>query len=207
VARQYNELAESLRQNHQLTSEIDNLQRAVSLDPDYFQAHYNLGSAYEEVLDFDHALGEYQRAHIGEPNADAVTNNLARLLILRRNDFAGALSILDPALERPFDKNDAQQVSVRYTLLKNRAWALLGLKLPELAEDDLRSAIRLRPKAPAAYCLLGQVLEAQASATKPIAEWESCLRYQRADNPPQVEASWLATARQRVRDEGSAHAS
>jgi hypothetical protein len=72
------------------------------------------------------------------------------------------------------------------------------LKEPELAMTDLVHAIDLRSNGAAAHCLLAQVLEARDTTAKPTAEWEACLRYAHADSPPQVEATWLATARLRL---------
>ncbi len=197
VAYYYNQIADGFRRNHQVTSAIENYQRAISLDPDYVVAHYNLGSAFEDVLDYDRALSEYQRAHLGDPNNGEVTNNLARLFIQRRNDFDSALSLLDVALGHP------QEATMEYALRKNRAWAYLGLKQPSLAEVDLKRALELRPQGAAAHCLMAQALEAESPPLKPISEWESCVRYANLDNPPQVEPTWLATARQRLAGQGS----
>jgi tetratricopeptide (TPR) repeat protein len=176
-----------------VTSAIENYQRAISLDADYAEAHYNLGTAYEDVLEYDKAISEYQTALIADRRFSHVTNNLARLYILRRaspSSYSSALQLVNDELNRsPKERN------LEYSLYKNRGWAYLGLNLHELAERDLRHALTLRADGAAAHCLLAQVLEAQEKPTEALAAWELCLAYDRHDF---VDAIWLGTAETRL---------
>jgi tetratricopeptide (TPR) repeat protein len=199
-ARYYNDHGVRLQRDRQVSSAIEQFQRALSLYPDYAEAHYNLATAYEDVLEQDKALGEYQRAIEADDQFSNAYNNLARLYILRRNDPGSALTLLDTALERGPGRNQAQQPGVRYSLLKNRGWAYLSLKYYSLAAGDLREALRLRSDGAAAHCLLAQVLEAQGDLKAALPEWEAGLRYANSDF---VEASWLALARERMNQGGS----
>ena len=174
-----------------ITSAIDSYERAISLAPDFALAHYNLGSAYEEILQYDKALVEYQTAIQNDPQLYFAYNNLARLYMLQKRDYVSALRLLDRGVAlKP------SEPAVKYSLLKNRAWAYLALKLPGLAETDLRQALALRPEGAAAHCLLAQVLETRGKAADALPSWEECVAYYGpAEN---VEPDWYATARERV---------
>jgi tetratricopeptide (TPR) repeat protein len=198
IAVHYNDQGVRQQNAGQITSALISYQRAINLYSDYAQAHYNLATAYEDVLDWDKALAEYQVAVRANPQLYFAYNNLARLYMLRRNDFANALAVIDQALS--VDSAILQQPAVRYSLLKNRGWAYIGLKLYALAEAELTNALALQPRGAAAHCLLGQVFEARGAADKALPEWEACLRYAGEDT---VEQSWLALARERIIQSGS----
>lgn len=200
IARQYNNQAVRAQQSGQVTSAIMDYQRAISLRPVYAEAHYNLGTAYEDVLAYDLAIPSYQAALRLNAILYPAYNNLARALMLSRKDYAGALPLLDTALDLDIKLPEQQLADVRYSLLKNRAWAYLGLKYLTLAESDIQQALALRPEGAAAHCLNGQVLEAQNRMKDALPEWEACLRYANTDVVP-VEASWLALARERLSEE------
>jgi len=118
--------------------------------------------------------------------------------MLRRNDFVSALTLLNAALQRNLDI--LQQPAVRYSLLKNRGWANLGLKLYGLAEADLKMALAIRPEGAAAHCLLAQVWAGRGNMQEALTEWEACLRYEQNEV---VEANWLGLARERLSQGGS----
>jgi len=196
IAHYYNARGVELQAAGRMPRAQDSYQRAINLYPDYTAAHYNLATAYEDVLEYDKALVEYQTAIRRDPQLYAAYNNLARLYILRRADYASALTLLNIALNSQADVT--QQPAVQYALLKNRSWAYMGLKLYALAESDLRRALGLRPEGAAAHCLLAQALEARGDAPAALPEWEACLGYAGGEN---VEAVWLATAQERLSQE------
>ena len=167
------------------------IERAISLAPDFALAHYNLGSAYDDILQYDKALVEYQTAIQNDPQVYFAYNNLARLYMLQKRDYVSALRLL----ERGMDLKPTEP-AVKYSLLKNRAWAYLALKLPGLAEADLRQALALRPEGAAAHCLLAQVLETRGKPADALSFWERCVAYYGAEE--NVEPDWYATARERV---------
>lgn len=197
LARLYNERGVRLQQAGQITSAIAGYRRAVGLLPDYAQAHYNLATAYEDILAYDQAITEYQTAVEADPGLYLAYNNLARLYMLRKGDFASALQLLDAGLRRQVDLPPDAYGRVQYAFLKNRGWAYMGLRYLGLAEADLRAAVAQRSDAAGAHCLLAQVLEAQAQATA-TGEWEACLRYYSPGEDP-VEADWLGRAREILR--------
>lgn len=188
AARYYNNRGIGERSRGALASAVVSLQRAVSVDPEFAVAHYNLASAHEESLDFDAAIKEYTTAIRGRPDLYFAYNNLARLYLLRADDPTSALNLVNKALTlKPTD------VDTRYSLIKNLGWAHLSLKLPRLAEIELRQAIALRPERGAAYCLLAQVEELQGSEA--LSSWEKCAAY---NTDSDVEPEWDATAQERL---------
>ena len=190
-ARTYSDRGVRQQAAGRVTSAIYSYQRAISLAPDYALAHYNLGSAYEDILQYDKALVEYQTAIQNDPQIYFAYNNLARLYMLQKRDYVSALRLL----ERGEDLQPTEP-AVKYSLLKNRAWAYLALKLPGLAEADLRQALALRPEGAAAHCLLAQVLETRGKPADALPFWENCVAYYGPQE--NVEPDWYATARERV---------
>ena len=148
-----------------LESALSSWRRASALDPDSWIFHYEIGSVYDRLADVDKAIAEYRVAVSSAEAAPAVYNNLARLYIVSKSDYASALTLLDPALT----KHAAADVQ-RYRMLVNRGSAFLGLKQYRLAEFDASAAELIASKldwrkAPSTACLKHQV----SSATqKPI---------------------------------------
>lgn len=199
MARWYSNQGMQRLLSGQVAAARDAFDRAVRLDPSLADAHYNLAVAHEELLDFDLAIPEYQLAiRLSDAHYPAY-NNLARLYLLRKNDGASALALTVRALaKQPAD------AAVRYSLLKNRAWAQWQLGHLLQAEEGLKEAIALPPAGhAAAQCLLAQVLEAhrpptdeQASAA--TAAWAQCVAL--APDPNEVvEPVWLSLAEERLR--------
>jgi tetratricopeptide (TPR) repeat protein len=178
-----------------LSGRLDSAQfdysRALKLNPDYVEAHYNLGLLYEDLQDFDRARAEYQIAVQG--GLDAAYNNLARLHILGE-DYSASVSLLLTGLEL------AQEDQVKCDMLKNLGWARLGQARYSEAEIYLRAAIELATDEAPAHCLLAQVLDGLGDATGALLEWENCLRFADARNAD--EDAWIGLARQRIEMEG-----
>jgi len=186
IARTYNNWGYQHREAGQLTSALYDLQRAISLNPDYTEAHYNLALVYEDLLDTESARAEYQIAVRG--GLDAAHNNLARLYILQDKP-SEAVSLLLSGLNR------AQDTDVRYTMFKNLGWARLEQKRYDEAVVALREAVKLEPESAAAYCLLAQALEGQKDAEGAALEWETCLKYASSRESAE-EDGWIGQARQ-----------
>ncbi|MBC8166170.1 MAG: tetratricopeptide repeat protein [Bryobacteraceae bacterium] len=68
---------------------LQHLQKAVELDPDYVQAHNNLGSRHMLLGHHEPALAAFLRAAELEPNSSMVQTNLAVAYLTLRN-FAAA---------------------------------------------------------------------------------------------------------------------
>jgi len=174
-----------------LTSAQFDYLRAIKLNPDYLQAHYNLGSLYEDLQQIDNARAEYLAAVQG--GLDAAYNNLARLYILEEN-YDAAVPLLKKGLLLTNDD------AVKYDLHKNLGWARLGQTRYEEAHVELQAAIALAPGQAPAHCLLAQVLERQSDRAGTRAEWDTCLKFADALRPD--EDTWIGLARQRLAGTG-----
>jgi len=186
IARIYNDRGYKHREAGRLTSALYDLKRAISLNPDYPHAHYNLGLVYEDLLDTKSAQVEYQVAMLG--GLDAAYNNLARLYILQ-GDPSEAVSLLLSGLRK------AQSTSVRYAMLKNLGWARLTQKRYDEAIATLHEAVSLTPESAAARCLLAQALEGQGDTEGAALEWKACLKYASSRESAEEDA-WIGQARQ-----------
>jgi Tfp pilus assembly protein PilF len=196
IARVYNDIGVEHQARGSPVQAADALRRAITLDPDYELAHYNLGSVYEDLWQPDRALTAYRTAVLlGEPTGRAA-NNLARMIILDGKNVPAAVEILNVLIAKmeagtPVFGKD--QVQAGY---KNRGWALLALKERAAAEKDLAKAIRVRGEMPAAHCLMAKLYtEHPQSYAGAIAAhaWGRCLAYASLDTslPP----LWIIEAR------------
>jgi len=96
---------------------IAHLERAVAIDPEYMEAHNNLGVRYYERGDYDRSLVHFRRAMEIEPGAgEVVSNTAAALAALHR--FAEA----EQAARRAITLGDTSP-KARYLL----ALSLLGM--------------------------------------------------------------------------------
>lgn len=186
IARLYNNVGYGRYEMGELTSALHLLKRAVSLSPDYAEAHYNLGLVYEDLLEIKNAQTEYQIAMLS--GLDAAYNNLARLY-LAQDKPSEAIHLLLSGLEK------AQDESVRYTMLKNLGWARVKQARYDDAVAVLREAIDLASDRAAAHCLLAQALAGQENEQAAACEWEACLKY--GSNRTSIEEDgWIGQARQ-----------
>lgn len=171
----------------QLSEAVSNLNSALKLDPNCAEAHYNLGSLYEDLGDFDRARSEYRMAMLG--GLAAAYNNLARLHILEK-DYCQAVDLLLKGLK--LAEHDAE----KYAFWKNLGWARLEQGRYAEAKACLITAIDLQREQAAPHCLLAQTLEGQGQKGEALVEWENCLQYASSYRPD--EDPWIDLARIRL---------
>jgi tetratricopeptide (TPR) repeat protein len=191
IASVYDRFGAQLALSGQTTTAIHRFQRSIALAPDYAAAHYNLGSAYEDVGEIDKALVEYQTALKADANFVPAYNNAARLLI-RKKDYGTALQLLDVALSKR-----TPEKHIRYSLWKNRGSAHLGLDQLIQSEDDLHEALRNEDGAEA-NCLMAEVMEHTSGSPGPF--WRRCLSASARDEKPDAILTSLAEERLRAID-------
>jgi Flp pilus assembly protein TadD len=170
-----------------LPQAVSDFTKALELDPNFAETHYNLGSLYEDLRDFDRARSEYRLAMLG--GLTAAYNNLARLYILEK-DYAAAVDLLLKGLKV------AEHEAEKYALRKNLGWARLGQNRYAEAKAELLTAIDLDRKQASAYGLLAQALEGLGEKAEALVAWENCLRYASSYRPD--EDTWIDLARQRL---------
>jgi len=172
--------------------------RAIKLNADDAQAHFQLGNLYEDMQMSDMARPQYQLAIQG--GIPGATNNLARLDILKK-DYSGAVSLLLKALDT--DKKQPLDPKIKYIILKNLGWARLMQKNYPDAEAKLLEAIGLQSSLKLEKydiadpnCLLAQVMEAQGNKKAALLKWKICNQYANITIPEQDE--WAAIAQKRL---------
>ncbi len=170
-----------------LPQAVSDFTKALELDPNFAETHYNLGSLYEDLRDFDRARSEYRLAMLG--GLTAAYNNLARLYILEK-DYAAAVDLLLKGLKV------AEHKAEKYALRKNLGWARLGQGRYAEAKAELLTAIDLDREQAPAYGLLAQALEGLGEGVESLVAWENCLRYASSYRPD--EDTWIDLARQRL---------
>jgi tetratricopeptide (TPR) repeat protein len=175
----------------------EQLQRAIKLNADDAEAHFQLGNLYEDLQQKDKALPQYQLAIQGG-NTTAI-NNLARLYILKK-DYSASVSLLLKAIAQ--ETQYPLEPPIKHAVLKNLGWARLKQKNYPDAEAQLEEAIALETKKSQPYeiaeshCLLAQVLEAQGDKKEALSKWKICNQNANITIPEQDE--WAAIAQQRL---------
>ena len=134
VARLYNSRGAAALETGQYSAAATAFRQAVSLAPSNARAHYNLGNAYEELHDFDQAIGEYQHALELDDGLVAAYNNLGRLFVRARHDPDASLLTLLAGLAQ------VQDPLGRAVLWKNVGQAYLDKELPQAALSSLTEA-------------------------------------------------------------------
>ncbi len=189
-----------------LGSAEQNFQRAISLNADNTDAHYNLGNLYEKWQQIEKAKAEYQIAVVGDlPDA---YNNLGRLYI-KNKKYSEAVLLLHKGLKST-DKPDFQKPQVKYSLFKNLGWARFEQGRYDEAQQALQIAIGIanNPEVAkfidknygSAHCLLAQVLEKQKQSTA-LEQWKKCSEFGSKLNSDE-EDTWLHLANQKIHKEG-----
>ena len=164
MARRYNDLAFVSEQTDSAYA-MQLYQRAIALDPNMPEAHYNLGAFYEEKYQFDKAAAEYQKTIVVSPSHVKAYASLSRVLLLS-NQPLNALRVADDGSK--FTPPDAQTAAA---LRKDLAWAEFTLGFYDRAEGDARHAARSPNVAASAYCVLGRI-------------------YDKVGKPPEAQQAW-----------------
>jgi tetratricopeptide (TPR) repeat protein len=178
----------------------EQLQRAIKLNSDDMQAHFQLGNLYEDLQQREKAIPHYQLAIQG--GIPAANNNLARIYILKK-DYSPAVSLLLKAL----DNNQQQPLipQTKHAILKNLGWARLEQKNYPEAQAKLEEAIALETKTQFknfeiadSHCLLAKVLDLdkQGDKIEALREWKICNENANITIPEQDE--WTRIAQQRM---------
>ncbi len=183
IAVHYNNLGVRHSSAGQYASAQYDFNRALKLNPEYIEAHYNLGSLFEDLGDSSSAQTEYKIAIKG--GLAAAYNNLSRLYNLEKK-YDLAIPLLLNGIAK------AQDAEIRYDLYKNFGWARLGQNRLADAEAQLRTAISIKANAAPAHCLLAQVLDGLSRADEATVEWKACLAYADARIPD--EDAWINMA-------------
>jgi tetratricopeptide (TPR) repeat protein len=152
----------------QLAAAIRHLTEAVRLDPQYANAHSNLGNCYRLTGQLEQAAAEYREALRIEPTSSLAHSNLgASLMDLGR--FADATREYETALR--LDPKSVAAICNMGTILRRseRFHEAIGY---------LRKAVSARPSFPHAHRELGAALMASGRIDEGLRELREALRLQ-----------------------------
>lgn len=170
IAKSLNKIGHNDYLNGNFQNAVFYLKWAITFNPDFAAAHYNLGSAYEKLEELSNACHHYEIAmKYSNRAADAAINNLARLSILKGNS-ATAVEMIKPILSR------VQDSMVKASLHKNLGWAYFEQKLHKQAKKHLLMSLKLDSDRALTHCLLAKVQEAQGEKQSALASWKNCLK-------------------------------
>ncbi|WP_017656064.1 tetratricopeptide repeat protein [Fortiea contorta] len=199
IANKYNFFAEQAYSRGQLASAENNFIRALQLNPDYPEAHFNLGRVYEVLQQDERASAEYQLAVKGEYYK--AYHRLARLYILKASKDTDNYSRAVALLTEGTSKEVADDKETTYYNRTYMGWARLGQKRYSEAQPLLKEANDINGKLTSqqalAHCLLAQVLDEQKKNPEQANQmWELCVGKGNQTKPD--EDMWIGVARQRL---------
>jgi len=125
-----------LAQSGDLAASIEQFRSALRLQPDYADAWYHLGLAYDQARQTDHAMSGFEEALWFKPDYVEARYMLADCC-RKRGDFAGELNILAQVVARA-----PQFAEAHY----NYGVALKSQNKPQPAVQEFRAAVRLSPE-------------------------------------------------------------
>lgn len=146
---------------------IDILRSALQLMPDFPEAHYNLGLAFQENGDLVSAITSYNKAIELRPNYALSHNNLGNAL-QEQGDLVSAISSYHKAIELKINYPDAHF---------NLGNALKRQGDPIAAIAAYRKALELMPNFSDAHLSLGVALEEQDDLAAAITSYEKALEH------------------------------
>lgn len=149
AARINTDLGQQYLRQGKLEMAMEKLQRALSYDPGYADAHTVIAVLYERIGDEAQAEKHYRRAAELQPRNGAALNNYGTFLCkLGRYEEAG--KYFQRALADPFYKTPA-------VALTNAGTCQLNAGQPDAAEASLRLALQRDPQNGEALLQLAQV--------------------------------------------------
>ncbi|HKE49060.1 MAG TPA: type IV pilus biogenesis/stability protein PilW [Rhodanobacteraceae bacterium] len=150
AARVHTELGQKYMQQGKLQVALENLNKALSYDPDYADAHTVIGVLYEQIGDLKQAEEHYRRAaQIKSKGGNELNNYGAFLCKVGRYDEAN--EYFQRALADPFYNTPA-------VALTNQGRCLLKGGKADAAETALRTALDRSPDNPDALFLMASTL-------------------------------------------------
>ena len=185
---------------NQKNESIDNFKKALSLKPDYAEAHYNIGNVFHFTGVLDAAIKSYERALKIKPNYPEVSNNLGfifdktgehetaiihyRKAISDRPDFVEAYNNLGLSY-RNIGQLDLSVLTFEHALeiAPNypESHSNLGLSLNDLGQLDdaithYHQALKLKPDFAEVYNRLGTSYNYLNEFNKAITSYEEAIK-------------------------------
>jgi protein O-GlcNAc transferase len=140
-------------------------ERALALEPDFAEAHSNLGSAFIRQGRLDEAMARFERALALKPDIAEALNGHG-IVLLDRKHPAAALADFDGALAIKPHYADA---------LHNRGLALRELKRPAEALASFDQALAIKPNGAETLCHRGSALHELRRPAEALASCDRAL--------------------------------
>lgn len=180
-ARAAKEFGKALRASEKGKTEeaVRRLRKALEIDPEYMEAHNNLGSLYLRLEDYEKALVHARKACELDPGAAMAHLNLAAALMARQEfaaaaEAAGRAAMLDPA-------------SSQAHFVQALAWLAQGRQ----NEETVGKLRRVAGDFPRARLMLARVHAARGDRQAAAAELKRYLLQAAPGEKPELE-QWLA---------------
>jgi type IV pilus assembly protein PilF len=137
AARVHTELGQKYMQQGNLKTALDDLNKALSYDPDYVDAHTVLGVLYERIGDAKQAEDHYRRAAQLRPKSGNELNNFGTFLC-KVGRYDESTQYFEHAVADPF-------YNTPEVALTNEGTCLLKAGKADAAEAVLRKALERSP--------------------------------------------------------------
>ena len=182
----YFERANVFQQDGQYDNAITDLEQAVALKPDFYEAHYNLAIAYSSVCQsrkyLDQAIAQVQTAIELQPDQVSAQQLLGQLLI-QTGAYTDAVQILEGALTRNAASPETYSLlALAYTSAGQTAAAAQAQQQAitlwaQAASDPARSALET-------HLSLGDALVGAGKYSEALAQYQQAQRL--APNDPRA---------------------
>ena len=151
-----------------LDEAITSYQQALRLEPNFAEAHNNLGAVLKERGNLEEAAASFRQAlRLASDNAEA-HNNLG-VVLEEEGKFDEAIASFQKALRTRPDYAEAHY---------NLGNVLKAQRKLEEAVTSLQQAVRIQPNYPEAYNNLGNALKEQGNLDEAVASYQQALHLQ-----------------------------
>ena len=175
--REFNQGRADLRKGR-ANEAADHLNTAVTIDPEFADAHNDLGVTYFRLGDYERSIEHMRKAIELDPGHQPATNNLC-VLLLKTKRYAEGGQVADRLLKR-----GASSAILHYTaaasLIAEHGSMSLALYHLRKAQDDI----------PKVRLVIAYFLQESGRREEAVHEIETYLRTENENRPEAVEA-WL----------------
>jgi tetratricopeptide (TPR) repeat protein len=166
---------DTLYQNGDIDSAIEEFKTALLLDPSDINVHNSLGVCYANLGDYENALKEFEEALRLDAKEVMVLYNAGLTHLLRGNN--------EKALEYLLEADEISDEDIFEVALQTGS-AYLALGKPETAKKSLEKAVKLNPESGLAFRYLGECFTAMNRTDDAISSYKKAIRF----NPNDAES-------------------
>jgi tetratricopeptide (TPR) repeat protein len=161
-----NNLGNALAQKGRLDEAVEQLQKALELNPSFAEAHYNLGHVLVQKGQMDEAIAQYQKALELNPDYPDAHYNLGNVLV-EKGQVDEAIAQYQKALQ--LNPNFVRAYN-------NLGFALFTKGQPDEAIAQYQKALGISPNFADAHYNLGVALVQRGQLDEAIAQFQEAVR-------------------------------